>query len=68
MNSISLDNIQIYGDLAMRTLLNYSRLESVWYRPEKVFEADQANWPGDWKGRAKRTYSFIFPLGYLKIV
>lgn len=52
MNSISLGNIQIYGDLAMRTLLNYSRLESIWYRPEKVFVADQANWPGDWEGRA----------------
>lgn len=41
----------IYGELKKRLDLNYSRLESEYYRPEYIFSADQAGWPGDWEGR-----------------
>ena len=39
------------GELAVRILANYSRLEGKWYRPDEVFSADQHGWPGDWEGR-----------------
>lgn len=48
---IPLDALQIEGDLAVRSLLNYSRLEGHWYRPSEVFGADKHGWPGDWEGR-----------------
>lgn len=51
MNTIGFENIRIRGDLARRTVLNFSRLESKHYRPETVFTADQNGWPGDWEGR-----------------
>ncbi|MEI6351368.1 MAG: hypothetical protein WCP06_09700 [Verrucomicrobiota bacterium] len=57
MNSVSfplplrLSQLQIHGDLAVRSLLNYSRLEGPWYRPWEVFGADKHGWPGDWEGR-----------------
>ena len=48
---IALDALQVEGDLAVRSLLNYSRLEGHWYRPWEVFGADKHGWPGDWEGR-----------------
>jgi hypothetical protein len=44
-------DIEVEGELAVRSLLNYSRLEGKWYRPDEVFSADQHGWPGDWEGR-----------------
>lgn len=46
-----LNDIEIRGDLAVRSVLNYARLEGQWYRPWEVFGADQHGWPGDWEGR-----------------
>lgn len=43
--------LHLEGDLAVRSLLNYSRLEGQWYRPWEVFGADKHGWPGDWEGR-----------------
>ncbi|MDR0287065.1 MAG: glycoside hydrolase family 127 protein [Clostridiales bacterium] len=43
--------LSIKGDLSYRILKNYSRLESKWYKPEIVFNADESGWPGDWEGR-----------------
>jgi len=48
---VSLRDLQLEGDLAVRALLNYSRLEGHWYRPWEVFGADKHGWPGDWEGR-----------------
>ena len=43
--------IKVKGDLAVRTGLNFARLEGDWYRPEEIFKADSHGWPGDWEGR-----------------
>jgi len=43
--------INVKGDLAVRSGLNFTRLEGPWYRPEEVFKADSHGWPGDWEGR-----------------
>lgn len=51
MQQITLSNILVKGELAVRTVRNYSRLEGQWYRPDEVFTADQHGWPGDWEGR-----------------
>ena len=51
MNSIDLHDIDIKGDLAVRSGLNFARLEGQWYRPEEVFKADSHGWPADWEGR-----------------
>lgn len=51
MNSISLADISIKGELAVRAGLNYARLEGQWYRPDEVFQADKHGWPADWEGR-----------------
>jgi uncharacterized protein len=45
------ENIDIEGELAVRSGLNFSRLEGKWYRPDEVFTADRHGWPGDWEGR-----------------
>jgi hypothetical protein len=44
-------DIDIQGDLAVRSGLNFARLEGKGYRPDEVFTADQHGWPGDWEGR-----------------
>ena len=51
MKTINFSDIEIKGDLAVRSGLNYTRLEGKWYRPEEVFKADSHGWPGDWEGR-----------------
>jgi len=51
MKSISFADIRVRGDLAVRSGLNYARLEGDWYRPDEVFKADSHGWPGDWEGR-----------------
>lgn len=51
MKPMSFEDIEIEGELAVRSGLNFSRLEGKWYRPEEVFTADQHGWPGDWEGR-----------------
>lgn len=51
MRSINPADIQIKGELAVRSGLNFSRLEGEWYRPDEVFKADSHGWPGDWEGR-----------------
>jgi hypothetical protein len=43
--------IKVKGDLAVRSGLNFMRLEGDWYRPEEIFKADSHGWPGDWEGR-----------------
>jgi len=52
MKEIDFSDIRIRGDLAVRSGLNYARLEGEWYRPDEVFKADSHGWPGDWEGRA----------------
>lgn len=51
MESIGFHDIDIKGELAVRTGLNYARLEGQWYRPDEVFQADKHGWPADWEGR-----------------
>ena len=51
MKTINFNDINIKGDLAVRTGLNFSRLEGQWYRPDEVFKADSHGWPADWEGR-----------------
>lgn len=51
MRSIAFSNIDMEGDLAVRSGRNFARLEGQWYRPEEVFKADSHGWPGDWEGR-----------------
>lgn len=51
MKSIAWEDIRIKGELAVRTGLNFARLEGKWYRPHEVFQADQHGWPADWEGR-----------------
>ena len=48
---LDVETVSMKGELAVRQLLNYSRLEGKWYRPDEVFEADQHGWPADWEGR-----------------
>lgn len=48
---IAFENIDIKGELAVRSGLSYSRLEGKWYRPDEIFTADKHGWPGDWEGR-----------------
>jgi hypothetical protein len=56
---IPLSDLQLRGDLAVRAVLNYGRLEGHWYRPEEVFSADQSGWPGDWEGRILLALSLL---------
>ena len=51
MKNIAFADIRVRGDLAVRSGLNYTRLEGDWYRPDEVFKADSHGWPGDWEGR-----------------
>jgi uncharacterized protein len=51
MNPIKLENLTVFGELAMRAQLNYARLETERYWPETIFEMDQHAWPADWEGR-----------------
>lgn len=51
MSPINLENLTIFGELAMRAQLNYARLETERYWPETIFEMDQHAWPADWEGR-----------------
>jgi hypothetical protein len=51
MQPIPFSDIRVHGDLAVRSGLNFARLEGDWYRPEEVFKADSHGWPGDWEGR-----------------
>lgn len=51
MKNISLKDISIKGELAVRAGLNYARLEGQWYRPDEVFQAGKHGWPADWEGR-----------------
>ncbi len=51
LKAIDLNDVEIRGDLAVRSVLNYGRLEGQWYRPWEVFGADKHGWPGDWEGR-----------------
>ncbi|MDR0497291.1 MAG: glycoside hydrolase family 127 protein [Treponema sp.] len=51
MKRVDLSCINIKGDLAVRSGLNYTRMEGDWYRPEEIFKADSHGWPGDWEGR-----------------
>ena len=51
MNPINLENLTVFGELAMRAQLNYARLETERYWPETIFEMDQHAWPADWEGR-----------------
>lgn len=51
MRSINFSDVEIKGDLAVRSGLNFTRLEGQWYRPDEVFKADSHGWPGDWEGR-----------------
>ena len=51
MKRAELRNIKVKGDLAVRSGLNFARLEGDWYRPEEIFKADSHGWPGDWEGR-----------------
>ncbi|MGE5557291.1 MAG: beta-L-arabinofuranosidase domain-containing protein [Bacillota bacterium] len=51
MQPVKFADIEIQGGLACRSVFNYARLEGKWYRPDEVFTADIAGWPGDWEGR-----------------
>jgi len=51
MKSIAFSKIEVQGELAYRSIINFARLEGKWYRPDEVFTADQHGWPGDWEGR-----------------
>ncbi|MCL2810367.1 MAG: glycoside hydrolase family 127 protein [Clostridia bacterium] len=51
MKNIAFSDIRVRGDLAVRSGLNFARLEGDWYRPDEVFKADSHGWPGDWEGR-----------------
>lgn len=51
MKSINFKDINIKGELAVRSGLNFARLEGQWYRPDEVFKADSHGWPADWEGR-----------------
>lgn len=51
MNTIDFKDIEIKGELSVRSGLNFARLEGQWYRPDEVFKADSHGWPGDWEGR-----------------
>lgn len=51
LKSVDFCDIEIRGDLALRSGLNFNRLEGKCYRPDEVFEADQHGWPADWEGR-----------------
>ncbi len=52
MEALSLDQIRPLGMLGARCSLSAARLEGPDYRPDAIFTADQAGWPGDWEGRA----------------
>jgi hypothetical protein len=51
MQGIAFSEIEMKGELGFRSILNYTRLEGQWYRPDEVFQADKHGWPGDWEGR-----------------
>lgn len=51
MKNFHPDTLLARGELAHRLLLSYTRMESEHYRPDHIFGADQAGWPGDWEGR-----------------
>lgn len=50
---VSLENIQVKGELRTRILKNFDRLEESKYQPDSVFltEEESGNWPGDTEGR-----------------
>lgn len=51
METINFKDIYIKGELAVRSGLNFTRLEGDYYRPDEVFSADKHGWAGDWEGR-----------------
>lgn len=51
MKTINFNDIEMKGELAVRSGLNFTRLEGFWYRPEEVYGADKHGWPADWEGR-----------------
>ena len=51
MENLSYNKIKLRGDISHRILMSYSRLESSYYRPDYIFNADQSGWAGDWEGR-----------------
>jgi hypothetical protein len=51
MKPINLSDIEIKGELAVRSGMNFTRLEGEWYRPDQIFKADSHGWPADWEGR-----------------
>ena len=51
MKPINFSDIDIKGELAVRSGMNFTRLEGEWYRPNQVFKADSHGWPADWEGR-----------------
>ena len=51
MHTLKFDNVYIGGELSRRAQLNFDRLETEEYRPDKVFRDTRYSWPGDWEGR-----------------
>ncbi|HAX97241.1 MAG TPA: hypothetical protein DCY35_12105 [Prolixibacteraceae bacterium] len=51
MQTLKLEDIYTGGDLGRRAQLNFDRLETEEYRPDKVFRDTRYSWPGDWEGR-----------------
>ena len=43
--------IEPVGELAARLGASAARMNAPCYRPEAIYSADQAGWPGDWEGR-----------------
>ncbi len=48
---IKTEDLTMFGELSVREIANYARLEKRGYRPNEVFEADKHGWPADWEGR-----------------
>lgn len=44
-------SILIEGELGYRMKKSFSRLESKYYKPEKIYVIEPGQWPGDWEGR-----------------
>ena len=51
MQSIELKQVTVLGMLAHRILRNSMRLESGKYQPDRVYQAENCEWPADWEGR-----------------
>lgn len=51
MNIPSLSYIYPRGELAVRSAKLSARLEDVIYSPDRIFDNQSKDWPGDWEGR-----------------